>query len=81
MKSVCGGVGQFLATGARDYTQPDSMQVFRTAPGGTVAISTELEFPGPVTALHGVSDIPRVIVRNLSTGNYEAYRLSFSCGQ
>jgi hypothetical protein len=81
IKSICGGTGQFLATGNRDYTQPDSVQAFRISPGGAVAISTELEFPGPVTALHGVSDPPTAVVRNLSTGNYEAYRLSFSCGQ
>ena len=81
MKSICGGAGQFLATGARDYMQTDSVQVFRTAPGAAVAISAELDFPGPVTALHAVPETPRAIVRDLSTGNYEAYRLSFSCGQ
>jgi hypothetical protein len=81
MKPICGGAGQFLATGARDYTQTDSVQVFRAQPGGAVASSAELDFPGPITALHGVPETPRAIVRNLSTGNYEAYRLSFSCGQ
>jgi hypothetical protein len=81
MKAVCGEASQFLATGARDYTQTDSVQVFQTEPGGAVAISTELDFPGPITALHAISDTPRAVVRNLATGNYEAYRLSFSCGQ
>jgi hypothetical protein len=81
MKSVCSGGYQFLATGARDYTQTDSLQVFQTASGGTAAVSAELDFPGPVTALHAALDAPRVVVRNLTTGNYEAYRLSFSCGQ
>jgi hypothetical protein len=81
MKSVCGGASQFLATGARDYTQTDTVQVFQTESSGAVAVSAELDFPGPVTALHAVSDAPRAVVRNLATGNYEAYRLSFSCGQ
>jgi hypothetical protein len=81
MKSVCGHASQFLATGARDYTQTDSLQVFQTESGGAVAVSTEMDFPGPITALHAVSDAPRAVVRNLMTGNYEAYRLSFSCGQ
>ena len=81
MKSACGGAGRFLATGARDYTQTDSVQVFQTGPGGAVAVSTELGFPGPVTALHAVSGSLRAVVRNLATGNYEAYRLSISCGQ
>ena len=69
------------ATGARDYTQPDSLQVFQMESSGAVAVSAELDFPGPITALHAVSDAPRAVVRNLATGNYEAYRLSFSCGQ
>ncbi len=81
MKPVCGGASQFLATGARDYTQRDSVQVFQTESSGAVAVSTELDFPGPITALHAISDAPRAVVRNLATGNYEAYRLSFSCGQ
>jgi hypothetical protein len=79
MGAVCGGVNQFLATDGRDYTQTDSLQVFEGTSGGAVAISAELNFPGPITALHAVSGTPRAIVRNLTTGNYEAYRLSFSC--
>jgi hypothetical protein len=81
MKSVCGNASQFLATGARDYTQTDSVQVFQMESSGAVAVSGELDFPGPITALHAVSVVPRAIVRNLTTGNYEAYNLSFSCGQ
>jgi len=81
MKSVCGGASQFLATSARDYTHTDSLQVFQTESNGAVAVSAELDFPGPITALHAASDTPRAVVRNLTAGNYEAYRLSFSCGQ
>jgi hypothetical protein len=81
MQSVCGGASQFLATGARDYTQTDLLQVFQTESSGAVAVSAELDFPGPITALHAASNIPRAVVRNITTGNYEAYRLSFSCGQ
>jgi hypothetical protein len=80
---VCGGANQFLATTARDYTQTDSLQVFQTEPNGPVAMSGELDFPGPIVALHAAPapDAPRAIVRNLSTGYYEAYRLAISCGQ
>jgi hypothetical protein len=81
MGSICGGANQFFATGARDYTQTDSLQVFQTELTGAVAVSTELEFPGPITALHAGSGTPRAVVRNLTSGNYEAYRLSISCGQ
>jgi hypothetical protein len=81
MRPVCGGANQFFATGARDYTQTDSVQVFQTESTGAIAVSAELDFPGPITALHAVSDAPRAVVRNLATGNYEAYRLFFSCAQ
>jgi hypothetical protein len=78
---VCGGADQFLATSARDYTQTDSLQVFESEPRGPVAMSGELDFPGPIVALHIALDAPRAIVRNLTTGNYEAYRLYISCGR
>jgi hypothetical protein len=81
MKSGCGGASEFLATGGRDYTQTDSLQVFQEGSSGAVAVSAELDFPGPITALHAGSGQPRAVVRNLLTGNYEAYRLSISCGQ
>ena len=81
IRSVCGGTSQFLATGSGDDTQTDSLQVFQAESGRAVAVSAELDFPGPVTALHADFSAPRAVVRNLATGNYEAYRLSFSCGQ
>jgi hypothetical protein len=84
MTPVCGGSNEFLATGAGDYTQRDSVQVFETESSGAGALSRELDFPGPITALHAgqsVQGAPRAVVRNLTTGNYEAYRLSFSCVQ
>ncbi|HTC63147.1 MAG TPA: hypothetical protein VK709_09915 [Candidatus Saccharimonadales bacterium] len=78
---VCGGANQFLATGARDYTQPDSLQLFDLKSGIAAPASAELNFPGPITALHAASETPRAVVKNLSTGNYEAHRLSFTCSQ
>ncbi len=67
-----------LATGSGDYTQPDWVQAFSLKPPG-LAISNKLDFPGPVLALRGGSGLSRAIVRNLKTGNYEAYNLS--CGK
>jgi hypothetical protein len=80
ISSVCGGASQFLATGARDYTRTDSLQAFKKDTSGAVAISAELDFPGPIVALHALSGMPRAVVWNLITGNYEAYRLFISCG-
>jgi hypothetical protein len=78
---VCQGSEQFLATGAKDNTQADSLQLFEKASGGSVAVSSELDFPGPIVEMHSALGAPRIVLRNLTTGNYEAYRLSFSCGQ
>jgi hypothetical protein len=78
---VCGGTNQFLATAARDYTQADSLQVFQLEANGASPMSAELDFPGPILDLHSALDANRAIVRNLATGNYEAYRLDISCGQ
>jgi len=78
--AVCGGTNWFLATGGRDDTQVDSIQIMQMEPSGPVAISPELDFPGPVTALHQGLMSPVAIVHNLATGNYEAYDLAISCG-
>ena len=43
-------------------------------------LSDFLHFPGPVVALQFAKFAPRAIVRNLQTGNYEAYRISVTCG-
>jgi hypothetical protein len=79
--SICAAASEFLASGSGDYTQNDSLQLFQMKPGGPVAVSSELEFPGPILGLHSAVGPQRAVVRNLTTGNYEAYRLSFSCGQ
>jgi hypothetical protein len=65
--------------GARDYTEPDSLQIFEGKRSN--AVSNPLNFPGPVTALHVTDHVPTAILRNLETGNYAAYRLSISCVQ
>jgi hypothetical protein len=79
--TTCADGNQVLATSPRDYTQPDSLQAFQIKPTGAVAISNGLEFPGPILALHVAPDIPRAIILNLKTGNYEAYQLSISCAK
>jgi hypothetical protein len=81
IRSACGSGNQVLTSGTGDYTQSDIVQAFD---GGGVAVSNELNFPGPVLALNALVDAPTAataVVRNLKTRNYEAYRLSISCGQ
>jgi hypothetical protein len=80
LHAACGG-DLWLATGSGDDTQPDFVQAF--AGDKSAVVSNELNLPGPVLALRGVAGTPAAIaiVRNLRTGNYEAYRLSITCGQ
>lgn len=80
MSGHCGTQVRF-ATGTGDYTQPDSVQAFEEQWATFVPLSDELSFPGPVMALHVTDRAPTAIVRNLQTGNYEAYRISISCAQ
>jgi len=76
--SHCGAEIQF-ATGTGDYTQPDSVEAFDWRGATYAPFSNELSFPGPVMALQVLDRVPTAIVRNLETGNYEAYRLSITC--
>jgi hypothetical protein len=80
IRSMCGGGMQILASGAGDYSQSDTVQAFESDNGNAVPVTEELTFPGPVS-LHGAatSSAPSAIVRNLRSGNYEAYHLSISC--
>ena len=72
-----------LVTGTGDDTQPDFVQVIVSRGLGSAVASNRVDFPGPILVIHdGTGREPAtVIVKNLRTGNYEAYRLSISCGQ
>jgi hypothetical protein len=79
MSGHCGTQVRFAA-GSGDYTQPDSVQAFEEQWSSFVPLSDELSFPGPVMTLHVTDRVPTAIVHNLQTGNYEAYRISTTCG-
>ena len=79
-----GGRGMpWFVTGTGDDTQSDFLEIVAPQDLESTIVSNQLNFPGPVLAIHGgTGDSPfRAIVKNLRTGNYEAYRLSISCGQ
>jgi hypothetical protein len=73
----------WFVTGTGDDTQPDYLEVMVWQNLGSAIASNKLTFPGPILAIHGaLSDTSdTIVVKNLSTGNYEAYRLSISCRQ
>ncbi|HEV2223123.1 MAG TPA: hypothetical protein VGR84_08980 [Candidatus Acidoferrales bacterium] len=63
-----------LATRASDWTAPDSIQAFDIIDRQPVAISGEINFDGPITALWSEDENTVLAVsRNLKTGMYEAY--------
>jgi hypothetical protein len=77
----CSKGSDWLVTGTGDDTQPDTIQIVEWRDPAPAVISNQLDFPGPVISIHIATNKTsgRVIVRNLQTGNYEAYRLSISC--
>jgi hypothetical protein len=81
--SGCGAAWQVFATRPGDWTQPDGMQAYEIIERQAVAVTQPLDFDGPVMALWPASDgkSASVVVRNLKTGQYEAYSLSISCSR
>lgn len=82
VKTSCGLNSQVLATRAGDWNTPDSVQAFEIVNQQAVPVSTALEFSGPVTALWTAPGGSTAIAidHNLSSGKYEAFSLSISCG-
>jgi hypothetical protein len=84
VQSGCRSGGQlYLAAGTGDYTEPDTVLLFEsTVVNGVIVekrLSDLLHFAGPVIALQFAQTMPRAIVHNLQTGNYEAYHISITC--
>src|SRR5579859_2083 len=63
-----------LVTHAGDWTAPDSVRAFNIIDRQAVAISGEINFDGPITALWSEDENTVLAVsRNIKTGMYEAY--------
>ena len=86
--SSCEESPRSLATGKGDYTQPDRLTLGSTVAGGAGSTSAEesysgsVEMPGPVLDISVVENakIAYAVAKNLSTGNYEVYRITAVCG-
>jgi len=89
LKSGCGSGWQLLSTRPGSLTEVDAVQAYEISSARrdkAVAVSTPVEFAGPVTALWPISDPARqdtalAVCRDLKTGRYAAFSLSISCGQ
>jgi hypothetical protein len=80
VRGACGSGWNLLATSSRGKF--DSLRAFEIPDREPVAISQPVEFPGPITALwtETSGNTAIAVSRDLETGNYEAFRLSFTCG-
>lgn len=79
--SNCGSGWQVLATGLGDWSAADVVQAFEISNSQATAVSAPLRLPGPVVALWPTNDPSRAlaVVRNLATGNDEAFHLTITC--
>lgn len=75
LAAVCNST-RILATGPGDRESHDFVALYEIVNRSATRVSDPVEFPGPVTALS--SNL--AVVRNLSTGRYEAYSLTVDCG-
>jgi hypothetical protein len=86
ISSECGNTPWSLWTDSGDYAQRDriicgSPEVAEVELPADETTSHSLEMPGPVLDISTTVDFKAAIavVRNLSTGNYEVYRITLAC--
>jgi hypothetical protein len=87
LSSSCEASPRYLSTGKGDYTQPDRITLTRPVGEGAAASQEEsyagsVDMPGPVLDI-SVTEHPKAafaVVKNLSTGDYEVYRITAVCG-
>lgn len=79
----CAATQVILATGDGDFTMQDSLGAFVYEEGRRVQAGPRIELDGPVTEIWenepGGMGKPRVIVKNLRSGHYEAYQITLAC--
>lgn len=81
VKTDCGSGWQVLATGPGDWTEDDAVAAYEIVQGKAVPAGAPLDFSGPVLALWSEPDgaTAGAVVRDRSTGFYEAYAISVAC--
>jgi hypothetical protein len=86
ISSECGNAPWSLWTESGDYTQRDHIICGKTEVTAAELLANEatshsLEMPGPVLDISSARDskAATAVVRNLSTGNYEVYRITLAC--
>jgi hypothetical protein len=81
VRTSCGAGWQILASGAEVST--DSLRAYEFPDRDPVAVSPEIDFGGPLSALwtEARGDTAIAVARNKETGVYEAFRLAVACSQ
>lgn len=87
LASACEPLPRYLTTGKGDYAQPDQILLGSTAADATKPAppkssdSSAVDVPGPVLgiSLAEKNAAAFAVVKNLSTGNYEVYRITAVC--
>ena len=86
LSSTCDESPRYLVTGKGDYTQTDRITLASTAGAGTAAAGEQtyagsVDMPGPVLDISVAENAKAAaaVVKNLSTGDYEVYRITAVC--
>jgi len=86
LSSTCEDFPRYLSAGKGDYTQLD--RILLTSPVGKEALTSReenysgsVDMPGPVIDISETENLKAgsAVVKNLSTGNYEVYRITAVC--
>ncbi len=83
IQTGCGSGWQILANRLSSSSGTDFLQAYEMSNRAAVAVSTPVEFPGPIVALWPSSREPAAtaVSHNLKTDRYEAFRIVVACGQ
>jgi hypothetical protein len=83
VSSECGARRQIFASLSTDSLEYGAIQAFEIVYRKAVAISSAVEFPGPITALWPISNQNAAIAvsHDIKTGRYAAFYLSIACSR
>lgn len=82
LSSPCSSQVWWLRSDGGDMTVPDRLELVNPSLPATQAPVAELATPGPVLSISSGEGLraDTAVVFNLSTGNYEVYRIALACG-
>jgi hypothetical protein len=83
VRSNCGVGTQLLVSAAGDDTVADFLHVYEMVDREPNEVASQLAMDGPITALWQSADTSSAVavVRNLQTGQYDAYNITIACNQ